>query len=120
MTSLYRKIKRQQIDICKKYKTSFLQIEYFHKVGISKEINRQRYPINGRRHPPIADTTGWYIWFGNEPPTEDEDYFVPLHVDHLLELCPEVLPYLGLSPGWRFLLAPDYEDVWFDKNLLDI
>jgi hypothetical protein len=26
--------------------------------------------------------------------------------------------YLGLAPGWRFLIAPGYEDVWFDEILL--
>ncbi|WP_438268855.1 immunity protein Imm33 domain-containing protein [Paraburkholderia youngii] len=26
--------------------------------------------------------------------------------------------YLALPPGWRVLLAPDYEDVWFDGELL--
>ena len=25
---------------------------------------------------------------------------------------------LALPPGWRFLLAPDYEDVWYDPSLL--
>jgi hypothetical protein len=29
-------------------------------------------------------------------------------------------PYLALPPGWRFLIAPDYEDVWFDESLLHI
>jgi hypothetical protein len=27
--------------------------------------------------------------------------------------------YFGLEPGWRFLLAPGYEDVWYDATLLD-
>jgi hypothetical protein len=26
--------------------------------------------------------------------------------------------YLGLALGWRFLIAPEYEDVWYDTNLL--
>jgi hypothetical protein len=27
--------------------------------------------------------------------------------------------YLGLAPGWRFLIGEDgYEDVWFDPDLL--
>ncbi len=47
-------------------------------------------------------------------------FFVPLHVEHLGEWCPEAVPYLALPPGWRFLLAPDYEDVWFDATLLEI
>ena len=35
-----------------------------------------------------------------------------LHAVHLADHCPSVLPYLGLPPGWRFLIAPGYEDVW--------
>ncbi len=31
-----------------------------------------------------------------------------------MALSPEVLPYLALPPGWRFLIADGYEDGWFD------
>ena len=48
------------------------------------------------------------------------DYFKPLHVEHLKEWCPEVEKYLGLGPGWRVLIAGEYEDVWYDESLLDI
>jgi hypothetical protein len=34
------------------------------------------------------------------------------------DYCPSILPYLALPPGWRVLLAPGYEDVWFDGELL--
>lgn len=46
-----------------------------------------------------------------------DDYFEPCHVEHLETICPSVMPYLLLPPGWRFLIAPDYEDVWFDDTL---
>ena len=42
------------------------------------------------------------------------DFFQPLHVEHLFERYPRVLPYLALPalpPGWRFLFADGYEDV---------
>ena len=35
-------------------------------------------------------------------------------------LCPEVLEFLGLPPGYRFLLAIDYVDVWYDPSLLNV
>ena len=60
-----------------------------------------------------------YIWAGEHMSTED-DFFKPLHVDHLGEWGPQVLKYLGLSPGWRFLIAGEYEDVWFDPEGLDV
>ena len=74
--------------------------------------------IHGLRHPPSADTTGWYIWRGEW--SEADDFFKPLHVLHLTERLPEVLPYLALPPGWRFQLAPGHEDVWYDESLLDV
>jgi hypothetical protein len=77
------------------------------------------FPINGLRHPPASDTTGWFIW-GGEQLSGESEFFQPLHVGHLLELLPGVSAYLGLAPGWRFLLADDHEDVWFDSALLGI
>ena len=46
------------------------------------------------------------------------DFFKPLHVAHLDDWCLQIIKYLGLPPGWRFLIAGDYEDVWFDKSFL--
>jgi hypothetical protein len=65
---------------------------------------------------PEGDTTGWYLWSGEL--SQSDDFFEPLHVKHLNERCPEVTPYLGLPAGWRFLLAPNHEDIWYDEALL--
>jgi hypothetical protein len=89
------------------------------KVGIAKNVLDGLLPINGLRHPPIADTTGWYIWAGDTLSAED-DFFVPLHVSHVPEWCPSALRFLGLPPGWRFLTAPGHEDAWFDPELLKV
>lgn len=76
-------------------------------------------PINGLRHPASGDTNGWYIWCG-EWSTAD-DFFSPLHVEHLAQYVPPVLEYLDLPPGYRFLVAdPDFEDVWFDESLVAV
>jgi len=69
------------------------------------------------RHPGVKGTCGWYIWAGEEF-SEDSDFFRPVRVSHLEEHCPEAIPYLALAPGYRFLVAPGYEDVWFDSSLL--
>lgn len=88
-------------------------------VGLGRNISEGLQPINGLRHPQEGDTTGWYIWAGEDFP-EDPGFFEPIHVAHLTELCPEVLPYLALPPGWRFLITTGYEDVWEDSSLLDL
>jgi len=75
-------------------------------------------PINGMRVRPVGTTSGWYLWCG-ETLSTDPNFFQPLHVSHLVERCPEVLPYLALPPGWRFLLGDqDYVDTWQDGDLL--
>ena len=73
--------------------------------------------VNGLRHPTTDETTGWYIWCG-EVLSDAPDFFAPLHTYHLYEEFPEIARLLGLSPGFRFLLAGDYLDVWYDASLL--
>jgi hypothetical protein len=36
-------------------------------------------PVNGLRHPPKADATGWYIWAGAGDSSSEPDFFVPPH-----------------------------------------
>jgi hypothetical protein len=89
------------------------------KVGVSRNVRSGAQPLNGLRHPPQGDTTGWYIWAGTEF-SKDPTFFAPLHVKHLEEWNSEIIKFLGLPPGWRFLKAGDYEDVWFDASLLTV
>lgn len=109
---------KAQKDVCEKYGSLYHESPLFLKVGISVNLKDGTYPIHGLRHPPQGDTTGWYIWAGEY--SNDPDFFVPLHVEHLKEYRPEILPYLGLAPAYRFLIAPGYEDVWEDAELLKL
>jgi hypothetical protein len=74
-------------------------------------------PLNGLRHKPERGTCGWYLWAGQHL-SDAPDFFDPLHVSHIGKYCADAIPYLALPPGWRFLIAPGHEDVWFDENLL--
>jgi hypothetical protein len=101
---------------CKRIGARFIPALPTDKLGIAI-ATLQLKPLNALRHAPESATCGWYVWGGKEfddPP----DFFQPLHVAHIGEYCPALLPYLGLAPGWRVLLADGYEDVWFDPNLL--
>jgi len=76
-------------------------------------------PIHGLRHPPTGDTNGWYIWCGEL--SKADDFFSPLHVEHLAEYVPLAVEYLALPPGYRFLIdGGNFEDVWFDSALLEV
>lgn len=86
------------------------------KIGVSVSALHGEWPLNGLRHQPEGDTNGWYIWSGEF--SDAADFFLPLHTKHVDERIPAILPYLALPPGWRFLLAPGYEDIWEDRSLL--
>lgn len=108
----------EQRQLCNRFGVEFVPSPQIMKVGIAENVRVGAWPLNGLRHTPERGTTGWYFWAG-EIFSQDPEFFQPLHIAHLTERCPAVVSYLGLPPGWRFLLAEHYEDVWFDLNLLD-
>lgn len=108
-----------QQQICKRFGAPFLAVAPFETAGVARNVGSGLLPLNGLRHPKEAGTSGWFIWAGEEL-SRSPDFFAPVHVTHLQQICPALAPYLGLGPGWRFLIAPDYEDVWFDPSLLQI
>ncbi|HEY6257092.1 MAG TPA: hypothetical protein VIY51_15010 [Xanthobacteraceae bacterium] len=112
-------LQNMQLATCAKFGASYLALDGRLKIGISKTFDPTQFPLNGLRHPPQGDTTGWYIWSGEEL-SEDPGFFVPLHAFHLNDRFSEIIKYLGLGPGWRFLVAPGQEEVWFDPSLLKV
>jgi hypothetical protein len=52
--------------------------------------------IHGLRHLPEGGTSGWYCWTGEL--AFDPDFFVPLHLSHLVGRIPELAEYLALPP----------------------
>jgi hypothetical protein len=108
----------EQKQVCDKFGAEFLESPPGWKLGISKNINSGKMPINGLRHKPENGTVGWYIWAGDY--TNDPEFFESMHVEHIDELYPQISKYLGLAPGWRFQIdGKGYEDVWKDESLLN-
>ncbi|MGB1207094.1 MAG: immunity protein Imm33 domain-containing protein [Chitinophagales bacterium] len=107
---------QEQKQICQKYGAEYVESPLNEKVGISLEVLKGKVPIHGLRHSITESTTGWYIWAGEY--SEKDDFFQPYCIKHLKKKCPWIMKYLGLAPSWRFLVTPDYEDVWQDKELL--
>lgn len=108
--------REQQVALCRKYGAVPVDVDEEEKLGIAENVRTALLPINGMRTRPENGTCGWYIWAGPEMSTA-EDFFKPLHVRHVGDWCKDVLPFLQLPPGWRFLVAPNHVDVWFDPNL---
>ena len=117
--ALATKLIDRQRAVCRDYGAECLPPLVGSKVGIAANVRENVLPINGLRHVPEEGTNGWYIWAGQEL-SEDPDFFLPLHVELVHDWSPAILDYLALPPGWRFLVAGDYTDVWFDPELLKV
>jgi hypothetical protein len=111
-------IKAEQKAICKKYNADFLPADNSTKLGIANNVKQGLIPINGLRLYPEEGTSGWFLWAGEEM-SQDPNFFVPIHVKHIEDWVPNITEYLGLGPGWRFLIAGDHVDVWFDEGILN-
>jgi hypothetical protein len=111
----------KQKDVCTNKTVNYLEAPFDSIIGIALgTFESSKLPVNGLRHKPQNDgDSGWYIWAGEY--SDMADFFKPIHVKHLLEICPGAMDYLGLPAGWRFLIDADgYEDIWYDESLLKI
>lgn len=72
-------------------------------------------PIHGTRIAlPENGTISWFIHCGEH--SDAIDFYQPLHTVHLQEVLPQVLDYLALPSGAKFILDRDgYEDVWMEE-----
>lgn len=114
-------IQHQQKEICSKLKIDWTPVNINSLIAINDSLFSTLNPINGLRHPKHGTIDGWYLWRGGDIPQNDIEFFKPMHLLHLIEQYSSALKYLGLPPGWRFQIDDrGYEDIWFDKSLLDI
>lgn len=90
-----------QQRICKTYCAEFDPPAPKSKVGLAIHT-LDRVLIHGVRLPPTETTCGWFIFAGEEW-SDAEDFYEPVCVEHMAELCQFALPSLALPTGWRFL-----------------
>jgi hypothetical protein len=112
------KIEEAQTALCIRYGTAFVGTPPDQKIGLATSTLGLQ-PINGLRHPLTSGTSGWYVWFG-EAFSDSADFFEPQHAQHIYENLPDAAHLFGLPPGYRFMLAGDYVDVWYDEKLLTV
>ena len=103
-----------QKELCEKYKSEWKPINKKLNIGLSQNYDLE--PINGLRHSAEKGTSGWFIWFGEY--SEDPDFFQPICAEHLLNIYPKIIDFLGLEIAYRFQIDRNgYEDVWKDENI---
>ncbi len=107
----------KQKEICATQNSIWKPINKKLRIGASLDLDKD--PINGLRHPSEERTTGWFIWTGEY--SDSEDFFKPMCAEHLLQIRPDIIKYLGLDIGFRFLADKnDYADIWYDEKLKNI
>jgi len=106
-----------QKEVCVANGSDYVAPDPSDKLGIALDT-LSKQPLNALRHPSEGGTCGLYIWGGEDLP-DDHEFFQPIHVARIKDHCREVEKYLGFAPGWRVLLAPNQEEVWFDEDLLN-
>jgi hypothetical protein len=110
-----------QSETCRRFSTEPSVPAPYTMIGIALSQPRDLLPLNALRHPVIANSNGWFVWRGpTNPEDEADDFFSPIHIEHLGDHAPELAPYLALPPGWLVTLAPGHEYVWYDEALLDV
>ena len=106
-------VKNQKI-ICKKYKSIYTPCDPALTMGINLQ-SLEFQPIYGVRIKPTKGISGWFIWGGEY--SEDPSFFQSVHGSHIIEMIPSLEKYLGLQPGYKFIIDNQgYEDVWFDPS----
>ncbi|KHA76205.1 hypothetical protein NC77_25055 [Janthinobacterium lividum] len=78
-------------------------------------VSLAQSPIYGTRIAlPENGTISWFIHCGEHD--DASGFYQPLHADHLHELLPQVVDYLALPSGAKFILDREgYEDVWLEE-----
>jgi len=106
-----------QESVCVRYESAFVPPHDEDKLGVAL-ATLGHPPLNALRHRPENGTCGWYIWGGDF--SQDPEFFQSLHVRHIVDYAPNLVPFLALAPGSRVLLAPGQLEVWHDPSLLTV
>ena len=106
-----------QRELCARFGAAYHPCHPQARLGLASNITAATRNLNGVRIEPSGDACGWYLWAGDEW-AEPPDFYIPLRAQSAQTWAPLALPYLGLPPGWRFLLREDRIDVWKDLTLL--
>ncbi len=102
-------------EICKKYGSAFDYPKPGTRIAIALKT-LGKIPTYGLREFPMTDDPNeitWFLFCGAN--TGEDDFFDVMCVEHIAETLPEVMPYLGLECGFRFVIDHEgYEDVYFE------
>ena len=97
--------------VCQRFGSAFEPPAESDYVGIHEAALQDPHcVVYGTRYAEDRPSSGWYFT------SDGGDKLVKVHVGHLESLRPDVLPFLGLAPGYYF--DTDSGAAAFDESLL--
>ena len=101
----------EQKLLCEEFGSAYIEVKGDDVVAVAVHTLTQDPIVGIRKIAETEENVSWYIYGGELP--EGEDFFETMTIKKLQDIIPEVLPYLALDIGYRFMIdGDDYEDVW--------
>lgn len=101
----------EQKLLCEEFGSAYIEVKGDDVVAVAVQTLNQDPIVGIRKVPETAENVSWYIYGGELQ--ENEDFFETMTIKKLQDILPDVLPYLALDIGYRFMIdGDDYEDVW--------
>jgi hypothetical protein len=108
------KVVAEQKEECTKHNTNTLFPLFSQMIVVSKGVLEGR-TIDAVRYPSPSHMTGW--WLTTELYNNEISSLETIHYYHLAFKRLDIIKYLALPFGYRFL-AGEQKEVWFDNNIL--
>ncbi|MDR0238412.1 hypothetical protein [Acinetobacter sp.] len=100
-----------QKQICEKYASKYIPLNEMDMVAFAMQSLGQQPIYAVRIVPEKKDHISWFIHCGEY--SSAPDFYQAIHVSHLQEYLPKILPYLALEQGFQVIIDEyGYEDVW--------
>ena len=110
-TNMQEFIEEQKL-LCEEFDSAYIKVNADDEVAIAIKTLDQELIVGIRKKVEAGSKVAWYI-YGGELEDGEENLFEIVTITQLLEIFPDVLPYLALEEGFRFMIdQDDYEDVW--------
>lgn len=100
---------KAQMKICRQYGLPDVPPEDMVALAVA---TIGKMPIYGQRNFLSAEENiSWFFYCGES--SSADDFYQPLHTEHLREMLPSVIKYLRLPPGSKFIIDDQgHEEVW--------
>ena len=109
-SALAELIEEQKL-LCEEFGSAYIAVSGDDVIAVAVQTLNKDPIVGLRKAPEGEEKVAWYIYGGELG--EDEVSFETMPVRELQDILPDVLPYLALEQGYRFMIdADDYEDVW--------